>query len=74
MKNAAAKNRRVLGDIGNIASLAGVHGVKPPANRPFTRNFRSQLLENAQVGAAANKKVFLFVVCETQILSFRAYT
>ncbi|VVA92784.1 unnamed protein product [Arabis nemorensis] len=52
VKNAAAKNRRALGDIGNIASLAGVHGVKPPANPPF----RSQLLENAQAGAAANKK------------------
>ncbi|KFK38523.1 hypothetical protein AALP_AA3G124800 [Arabis alpina] len=59
VKNPAAKNRRVLGDIGNIASLPGVDGGKPlqpPANRPCNRNFRSQLLENAQVRAAANKK------------------
>ncbi|KAL1204684.1 Cyclin-B1-3 [Cardamine amara subsp. amara] len=45
VKNAAAKNRRALGDIGNIASLAGVDGGK--INRPITRNFRAQLLENA---------------------------
>ncbi|EOA30687.1 hypothetical protein CARUB_v10013824mg [Capsella rubella] len=50
------KNRRALGDIGNIDSLAGVDGGK--INRPITRNFRAQLLENAQVAAAAaaNKK------------------
>ncbi|CAH2080057.1 unnamed protein product [Thlaspi arvense] len=53
-KNAVAKNRRVLGDIGNIASLPGAEGGK--INRPLTRNFRSQLLGNAQVAAAANKK------------------
>ncbi|CAH2054043.1 unnamed protein product [Thlaspi arvense] len=53
VKNAAAKNRRALGDIGNIASLPGAEGGK--INRPLTRNFRSQLLRNAEV-AAANKK------------------
>ncbi|XP_010496655.1 PREDICTED: cyclin-B1-3-like [Camelina sativa] len=46
------KNRRALGDIGNIDSLPGVDGGK--INRPMTRNFRAQLLENA--AAAANKK------------------
>jgi len=54
LKNAAAKNRRALGDIGNVDSLIGVEGGK--LNRPITRNFRAQLLENAQVAAAANKK------------------
>ncbi|KAG7624838.1 Cyclin-like superfamily [Arabidopsis thaliana x Arabidopsis arenosa] len=54
LKNAAAKNRRALGDIGNVDSLIGVEGGK--INRPITRNFRAQLLENAQVAAAANKK------------------
>ncbi|KAG7580895.1 Cyclin C-terminal domain [Arabidopsis suecica] len=47
-------DRRALGDIGNIDSLLGVEGGK--INRPITRNFRAQLLENAQVAAAANKK------------------
>ncbi|KAG2318008.1 hypothetical protein Bca52824_021130 [Brassica carinata] len=43
---AEAKNRRALGDIGNIASLPG--GVEAgKVNRPLTRNFRVQLLENA---------------------------
>ncbi|XP_018462120.1 cyclin-B1-3 [Raphanus sativus] len=43
---AEAKNRRALGDIGNIASLLpGVEAGK--VNRPLTRNFRAQLLENA---------------------------
>ncbi|CAN8259735.1 unnamed protein product [Cochlearia groenlandica] len=50
----AAKNRRVLGDIGNLGSLAGVEQEKI-INRPFTRHFRAQLLNNAQV----NKKVVL---------------
>lgn len=51
-------DRRALGDIGNIDSLLGVDGGK--INRPITRNFRAQLLENAQVAAAANKKVSFF--------------
>ncbi|CAH8356741.1 unnamed protein product [Eruca vesicaria subsp. sativa] len=42
---AEAKNRRALGDIGNIASLPGIEPGK--INRPLTRNFRAQLLENA---------------------------
>ncbi|ESQ48893.1 hypothetical protein EUTSA_v10020791mg [Eutrema salsugineum] len=54
VKNAAAKNRRALGDIGNIDSLPGVEGGK--INRPLTRNYRAQLLGNAPVAAAANKK------------------
>uniref|UniRef100_A0A1J3IBP5 Cyclin-B1-3 n=1 Tax=Noccaea caerulescens TaxID=107243 RepID=A0A1J3IBP5_NOCCA len=54
MKNAAAKNRRALGDIGNINSLPGDEAAK--INRPVTRNFRAQLLGNAQVVPAANKK------------------
>ena len=48
------ENRRALGDIGNIASLPGIEEAGK-LNRPLTRNFRAQLLENA------NKKVqFLF--------------
>ncbi|KAJ0244153.1 Cyclin-B1-3 [Hirschfeldia incana] len=43
---AEAKNRRALGDIGNIASLPG--GAEAgKVNRPLTRNFRAQLLDNA---------------------------
>ncbi|KAL0731823.1 hypothetical protein Bca4012_027917 [Brassica carinata] len=42
---AEAKNRRSLGNIGNIASFPGVEAGK--LNRPLTRNFRAHLLENA---------------------------
>ncbi|CAH8270217.1 unnamed protein product [Arabidopsis lyrata] len=50
-KNGAVKNRRALGDIGNLVSVPGVQGGKPqpPINRPITRSFRAQLLANAQL-------------------------
>ncbi|CAN8237160.1 unnamed protein product [Cochlearia groenlandica] len=50
-KNGALKNRRALGDIGNVVSVAGVQGGKPQPqiNRPITRSFRAQLLANAQI-------------------------
>ncbi|XP_040376156.1 cyclin-B1-1 isoform X2 [Oryza brachyantha] len=53
-----AKNRRALGDIGNVVNVRLPEG-KPlqqaPAARPVTRNFGAQLLKNAQANAAANK-------------------
>ncbi|KAJ1405257.1 Cyclin-like [Sesbania bispinosa] len=56
-KNGAAdgRNRKALGDIGNLVTVRGVE-VKP--NRPITRSFCAQLLANAQAAAAAenNKK------------------
>ncbi|KAK9941976.1 hypothetical protein M0R45_007666 [Rubus argutus] len=56
-KNAVAdgKNRKALGEIGNLPTVRGID-VKP--NRPITRNFRAQLLANAQAAAANenNKK------------------
>lgn len=44
------KNRRVLGDIGNLVTVApAVEGKpKPQITRPATRSFCAQLLENAQ--------------------------
>ncbi|XP_061963548.1 G2/mitotic-specific cyclin S13-7-like [Populus nigra] len=59
-KNAAAgegKNRRVLGDIGNLVTVRGMEG-KPQPSRPITRSFCAQLLANAQAAAALenNKK------------------
>ncbi|CAA0266020.1 unnamed protein product [Arabidopsis thaliana] len=50
-KNGAVKNRRALGDIGNLVSVPGVQGGKaqPPINRPITLSFRAQLLANAQL-------------------------
>ncbi|ESQ40536.1 hypothetical protein EUTSA_v10013556mg [Eutrema salsugineum] len=50
-KNGAVKNRRALGDIGNLVSVPVVQGGKPqpPINRPITRSFRAQLLANAQI-------------------------
>ncbi|GMN53180.1 hypothetical protein TIFTF001_022323 [Ficus carica] len=57
-KNAAAadgRNRRALGDIGNLVTVRP-NDAKP--NRPITRSFRAQLIANAQAAKAAenNKK------------------
>ncbi|PRQ22851.1 putative cyclin [Rosa chinensis] len=56
-KNAVAdgRNRKPLGEIGNQQLVRGIE-IKP--NRPITRNFRAQLLANAQAAAANenNKK------------------
>ncbi|KAE8100190.1 hypothetical protein FH972_018115 [Carpinus fangiana] len=48
-----ARNRRALGDIGNLITVRGIEG-KP--NRPITRSFCAQLLANAQAAAAAENK------------------
>ncbi|KAG4912865.1 hypothetical protein JHK87_053370 [Glycine soja] len=57
-KNGVAdgRNRKALGDIGNLANIRSAVEVKP--NRPITRSFGAQLLANAQAAAAAgnNKK------------------
>ncbi|KAA3472133.1 G2/mitotic-specific cyclin S13-7-like [Gossypium australe] len=63
-KNVAAgdgKNRRALGDIGNVVSVRAVADGKPAqiqTHRPLTRSFCAQLLANAQAAAVAenNKK------------------
>ncbi|CAD5314474.1 unnamed protein product [Arabidopsis thaliana] len=54
-KNGAVKNRRALGDIGNLVSVPGVQGGKaqPPINRPITRSFRDQ---NPEAQRAVQKK------------------
>ncbi|KAJ6912521.1 hypothetical protein NC651_015063 [Populus alba x Populus x berolinensis] len=58
-KNAAAgegKNRRALGDIGNLVTVRGMEGIPQPS-RPITRSFCAQLLANAQAaGALENNK------------------
>ncbi|KAL5546725.1 hypothetical protein UlMin_006412 [Ulmus minor] len=53
---ADGRNRRALGDIGNVVTVRGIDAAKP--NRPITRSFCAQLLANAQAQAAAdnNKK------------------
>ncbi|OAY43340.1 G2/mitotic-specific cyclin S13-7 [Manihot esculenta] len=63
-KNAAGadgRNRRALGDIGNLVTVRGIDAAKPQAqiSRPMTRKFCAQLLANAQAAAAAenNKKL-----------------
>ncbi|KAK4766453.1 hypothetical protein SAY87_008095 [Trapa incisa] len=57
---ADAKNRKALGDIGNLVTVRGGIDGKPPSqiSRPITRSFCAQLLANAQAAAAAenNKK------------------
>ncbi|KAJ6852943.1 G2/mitotic-specific cyclin S13-7-like [Iris pallida] len=51
------KNRRALGDIGNLVTARGAAAVaaegKPQVCRPITRSFGAQLLANAQAAAAA---------------------
>ncbi|XP_010922031.1 G2/mitotic-specific cyclin S13-7 [Elaeis guineensis] len=56
---ADGKNRRALGDIGNLVNVRVVEEKPlPPVNRPITRSFGAQLLANAQAaaGATADKK------------------
>ncbi|KAK4777489.1 hypothetical protein SAY87_017676 [Trapa incisa] len=57
-KNGGAdgRNRKALGDIGNLVTVRGIDG-KPLSqiSRPITRSFCAQLLANAQA-AAENKK------------------
>ncbi|XP_072976645.1 G2/mitotic-specific cyclin S13-7-like [Typha angustifolia] len=58
---ADGKNRRALGDIGNLVNVRVAEGKpQPQINRPITRSFGAQLLANAQAAAAAaaaaNKK------------------
>nr|XP_043627564.1 G2/mitotic-specific cyclin S13-7-like isoform X2 [Erigeron canadensis] len=51
------RNRRALGDIGNLAIIPGVETGKPTQiNRPITRNFRKQLVSNAQAAVDKNVK------------------
>ncbi|KAL1548773.1 G2/mitotic-specific cyclin-2 [Salvia divinorum] len=51
------KNRRALGDIGNMVTIRGVDGKPlPQVSRPVTRSFCAQLLANAQATAAENNK------------------
>ncbi|XP_065015705.1 G2/mitotic-specific cyclin S13-7-like [Musa acuminata AAA Group] len=57
---ADGKNRRALGDIGNLVHAQVVEGkLESQINRPITRSFGAQLIANAQAvaaAAAANKK------------------
>ncbi|KAK6942140.1 Cyclin, C-terminal domain [Dillenia turbinata] len=60
-KNGAAaagrgRNRRALGDIGNLVNLQGIDPMaQPQISRPITRSFCAQLLANAQAAASENK-------------------
>ncbi|KAG4962043.1 hypothetical protein JHK82_038730 [Glycine max] len=49
------RNRRVLQDIGNLVGKQG-HGNGINVSKPVTRNFRAQLLANAQAATEKNKK------------------
>ncbi|KAI3444295.1 hypothetical protein Pfo_000960 [Paulownia fortunei] len=54
---AERKNRRALGDIGNLVTVRGVDGKPlPQVSRPVTRSFCAQLLANAQAAAAEKNK------------------
>lgn len=60
MAGAQGRNRKALGDIGNMVTVrGGVEGGKPlpQVSRPITRSFCAQLLANAQA-AADNQKVY----------------
>ncbi|PHT52953.1 G2/mitotic-specific cyclin-2 [Capsicum baccatum] len=61
MAGAQGRNRKALGDIGNMVTVhGGVTGGKakpfPQASRPITRSFCVQLLANAQAAAENQKK------------------
>ncbi|KAK1576249.1 hypothetical protein Q3G72_012252 [Acer saccharum] len=74
------KNRRALGDIGNLVTVRGVEGkatkapapavANPQISRPITRSFCAQLLANAQAAAAAenNKKQVCVNVDKASVL------
>ncbi|KAJ4838576.1 G2/mitotic-specific cyclin S13-6 [Turnera subulata] len=54
---AGGRNRRALGDIGNLVTVGLVDGKpQPEISRPITRSFCAQLLANAQAAAAAENK------------------
>ncbi|KAM7505218.1 hypothetical protein LguiB_004122 [Lonicera macranthoides] len=58
---AEGRNRRALGDIGNVVTVRGPNGKLvekplPQVSRPVTRSFCAQLLANAQAAAAENNK------------------
>ncbi|KAL1822233.1 hypothetical protein DCAR_0310321 [Daucus carota subsp. sativus] len=58
MAGGEVRNRRALGDIGNLVTVRGIDGKKQPipqASRPVTRSFCAQLLANAQA-VEKNKK------------------
>ncbi|XP_068663629.1 G2/mitotic-specific cyclin S13-7-like isoform X2 [Aristolochia californica] len=58
-KPSDGRNRRALGDIGNVVNTREVVNEGKPVpqiSRPITRSFGAQLLANAQAAAAANKK------------------
>ncbi|MCD7471187.1 Cyclin-B1-1 [Datura stramonium] len=59
MAAAQGRNRKALGDIGNMVTVrGGVEGGKPlpQVSRPITRSFCAQLLANAQAAAENQKK------------------
>ncbi|XP_073273552.1 G2/mitotic-specific cyclin-2-like [Primulina huaijiensis] len=59
---AEKKNRRALGDIGNMVAVCGVNGKPlPQVSRPVTRSFCAQLLANAQAAASENNKNLMAV-------------
>ncbi|KAL8120318.1 hypothetical protein AgCh_017476 [Apium graveolens] len=53
------RNRRALGDIGNLFTGHGIEGKQheiPQVSRPVTRGFCAQLVANAQAGVVENNK------------------
>lgn len=62
------RNRRALGDIGNLVTVRGVEGKPlPQINRPVTRSFCAQLLANAQAVAAGNDKNLVGVAAAKKV-------
>ncbi|XP_068658735.1 G2/mitotic-specific cyclin S13-7-like isoform X2 [Aristolochia californica] len=64
-KPSDGRNRRALGDIGNVVRTRGVVNEGKPVpqvTRPITRSFEAQLLAKAQAAAAANKKSAIVLV------------
>ncbi|KAA8517350.1 hypothetical protein F0562_017644 [Nyssa sinensis] len=70
-KNMAAegRNRRALGDIGNLVTARGIDGKPlPQISRPVTRGFCAQLLANAQAAVPENNKKAVAVNVEGAVV------
>ncbi|KAL8120319.1 hypothetical protein AgCh_017477 [Apium graveolens] len=63
MEAVEGRNRRALGDMGNLFTGHGIEGKQhkiPQVSRPVTRGFCAQLVDNAQAGVVENNKAAAF--------------
>ncbi|XP_038976334.1 G2/mitotic-specific cyclin S13-7-like isoform X3 [Phoenix dactylifera] len=62
------KNRRALGDIGNLVTVRGVEGkLQPQISRPVARSSGAQILANAQLAAIATADKTVVVAADVAV-------